>query len=106
MMRRLPLCPTLVLAFGLAIAGCPDVELAVERCEDIQDQYCERVEACDLLLSKEDCLSEVRQDLDCGDAFDTTDDYDRCIDEIQQSTCGSLDDLPASCHGVILLSND
>lgn len=103
MIRRLSLSLLLLLLTILG-SGCPDVELAIERCETLQDRYCSRVDDCNLLLSRDRCLSEVRQNIDCGDAVDTTDDYDRCIDDIDTAACSSLDELPASCRGVILVT--
>lgn len=96
-----------ILAFPSLISGCGDyesrAEIATQRCEDLMSTYCTRIEGCSYFTSHAQCVSEFRQELDCGQAVDTSDSYDRCIDQIEEAHCSAVDELPASCEGVILV---
>lgn len=96
------------MVLGL-VSGCgegsPEAGDATPECEKLLSTYCGRVNECSLNINEQECLTEVRTQINCGEAAAVDDDYDRCLEEIELSTCGSLFGasiaLPASCNGAI-----
>ena len=63
--------------------------------------YCSKISYCSLFTGTDECVTEVKKQLNCGDAKDVGDDYDRCISEIKAISCSGGAELPAACNGVI-----
>jgi hypothetical protein len=86
----------------------PEAGDATSECESLISTFCSRVGDCSLNTSYDECDSQVRTELNCGRAADTSDDYERCLDEIESSECsgllGAAVRLPASCEGAILVT--
>lgn len=82
------------------ISGCGDPD-APKKCDDLVGTYCSKISDCSLFTGTDECVTEVKKELNCGDAKDVGDDYDRCISEIKAISCSGGGSLPASCSGVI-----
>jgi hypothetical protein len=84
----------------------PEAGDAAYECETFLTTYCGRVNECSLNVNEQECLTDARTSINCGDAADVSASYDRCLDELESSTCdglfGDAIELPASCQGVIL----
>lgn len=83
--------------------ACADFQ-APEKCDDLANAICANVEdTCIPLMSAESCLSEFKELYDCSNAFDVSDSYEDCMDEVASSDeCLPDSELPSSCHGTIL----
>ena len=91
---------------ALVLAGCgPEAGDASSECETLFSTFCERVDECSLNINENECLTSARATINCGDAAEVDDSYDRCLDEIRTSSCdglfGAAVALPASCEGAI-----
>ena len=87
-----------IAVFG--IAGCGDSD-APQKCDDLVSTYCSKISDCSLFTGTDECVTEVKKTLNCGDAKEVGDDYDRCMNDIKSISCSGGADLPASCNGVI-----
>lgn len=90
----------LAAAAVLAFSGCGDPD-APKKCDDLVSTYCSKISDCSLFTGTSECVTEIKKQLNCGDAQDVGEDYDRCIEEIKSISCSGGADLPASCNGVI-----
>lgn len=91
----------IIVVLGVFVFSCTDPE-AEKKCEDLIEKFCSKIDSCSLFTSKADCISAVKTSINCGKAVDVSDDYDRCMKEIDELTCSvATTSLPASCHGVI-----
>lgn len=93
----------LVAFIFLTACGDEDYQQAVDRCENLMTTLCEKSASTCTQSSYEDCATIFRQNLNCGAAIDTSNQYDRCISDINASSCPAFDALPASCANVIIL---
>lgn len=79
----------------------------VAKCEAFLRLFCDRVVECETdPPSHEDCVAKQRTAVDCGAVVCATSSYDRCVEEVQEQTCGvwnSTSTLPASCRGALSL---
>ena len=111
MLRYLQFC---CISFVL-VAACGSEPSPVEKCDDLVDVLCDRGVQC-VGGSHAECVQAVQTSLPCGSARDVTNSYDRCIDQLQESSCNVLFGidsagdlvvrLPADCMGVILRLDD
>lgn len=95
----------MAIVLGISMLACGDNlsdEEAMEKCEAFIDAYCEKEASCSLFTSMESCESQVRTDLDCGAAVGVSESYDRCLEDIERSSCSTFG-IPASCEGAILV---
>lgn len=93
----------LLLATATFACG-DDSEEAQKDCENFVNAWCTKVDSCTENDDFDSCLSLIRQDINCGAAVETSDQYDRCISDIDTVTCDTLDGtLPASCSGAIVV---
>lgn len=94
----------ITLICSIACGGNVSQEEAVEMCEDFLDTYCIKKDDCSFFTDREECISSLKTEIDCGAAVDVSDSYDRCIEDLESSTCNTFtfDELPASCKEVIL----
>ncbi len=96
------------------LAGCTSEPSPVEKCDDLVDVVCDRGVVClPGAGNHATCVSEVQQVLPCGSAKQVSASYDRCISQLQGSSCAVLFPpnpqtgnpelkLPADCMAVIL----
>ena len=99
---------TVLTCVVLVLAGCgPEAGDASSECETLISTFCERVDECSLNINEDECRTSARETINCGDAAEVDDSYDRCLDEIRTSSCdgllGAAVALPASCKGAIKL---
>lgn len=100
----------MTLTFMASLLVACGEDSPVEKCDHLVDITCDRaVECIPTGGTHAECVEEVRQQLPCGSAKSVTESYDRCVDQIDSVTCGTLFpnnmlDLPADCSGVIQLS--
>lgn len=97
----------LILVFGLLVASCSDDEETAREaranCDAFLEAWCEKVDSCFDEDAYADCLSIIRQELNCGAAVETGSQYEQCRTDIESTTCAAIDGPPASCQGVILV---
>ncbi len=55
-------------------------------CETFLTTYCSRVNECSLNVNEQECLTDARTSINCGEAADVSGSYDRCLDELRTST--------------------
>jgi hypothetical protein len=96
----------------IVAAACGTEPSPVEKCDDLVDILCDRGVQCEG-GSHAECVQAVKTQLPCGSAKSVSSSYDRCIDQLQTSSCnvlfgtnsttGELElHLPADCNSVIL----
>lgn len=85
--------------------GEENYQQAIDRCENLMTTLCEKSAATCAQSSYQDCETIFRQQMNCGAAIDTSNQYDRCIADIKNSSCPAFDMLPSSCANVIILGN-
>lgn len=89
----------------MVLVGCGEDEAAeaMKKCDYLQGTFCSKAEACGV-LTRADCLTAVKQEIDCSKAIGVEASYTRCIDEIRAATCAVWADPdskgPASCQHV------
>jgi len=90
----------------IAAFGCGDDEetrqQAQRNCSTFVDAWCTKIDSCLAEDAFEDCVSLIRQEINCGAAVETGEQFDQCLTDIDQTTCAAIDSLPASCNGAIL----
>lgn len=81
-------------------AYCPD-EDAPDDCEDVIDALVDAFAGCGV---DEDQARDAAEDaLDCDTAVATTNDFDDCLDTLQETECLLAEDgLPDDCKGAVL----
>lgn len=73
----------------------------------------QRFAACNSFIAHAECVQALQAELPCGSAKAVSASYDRCIDQLQAASCGSLFPinpqsgkpevrLPADCMSVVL----
>jgi len=99
----------------IVLASCGG-ESAVEKCDDLVDDLCNRgVECLPDQGTHSECVQSAERSLPCGKAQSVLGSYDRCIEEINTDSCSVLFPkdasgnpslaLPADCKAVIQVSN-
>ena len=102
----------LVWVAVLALCGCGSEPSPVEKCDDLVDVLCDRGVHC-LGGAHAEYVQALQAELPCGSAKAVSASYDRCIDQLQAASCGSLFPinpqsgkpevrLPADCMSVVL----
>ncbi|MBL0214029.1 MAG: hypothetical protein IPQ07_09100 [Myxococcales bacterium] len=96
---------------GVLLSGCGTERSPVEKCDDLIDTLCDRGVQC-IGGAHVDCVQAFQRELPCGAVKAVSASYDRCIDQIQAASCGSLFPLdpqgnpdirlPADCQGAVL----
>jgi hypothetical protein len=104
-MQRLASC---LFVFVMACGGGGDsVE---DKCVALLETVCDRVVDCGLSSSHDDCMEEVEQQADCGEAEKVGDSYGECVGDIEDASCDALFPtsggqqrlaLPPSCAGAL-----
>jgi hypothetical protein len=88
----------------------------VEKCDDFVDSLCDRAVACIAGASgmHADCVAAFdTADFSCADVKSVSAGYDRCMDQLRSSSCGTLFpvdpdtgdqalELPADCARILL----
>ena len=94
---------SVLVVLGISSLACgPEIdEEADEKCERLITQVCEKEASCSFFETQESCESDMRTNLDCGAAVGVSESYDRCLDDVDRSSCSTFG-LPASCERVIL----
>ena len=87
----------------------------VEKCDDLVDIVCDRaVECIPGAGTHASCVQEVQQVIPCGSAKQVSTSYDRCMTQLETTSCAVLFPvnpqngqrelvLPADCMSVILM---
>ncbi|SRR5690554_7562776 len=104
---RTPLLYALLFIATVVTTSCGEenYQQSIDRCEKLMVTLCEKSAATCAQSSYQDCETVFRQQMNCGNAIDTSSQYDRCIADIQNSSCPAFDMLPSSCANVIILGN-
>jgi hypothetical protein len=102
---------------ALVLVGCGS-ESAVDKCDDLVDTVCDRAVSCQPAMGTHAmCVAQIQTVLPCGQAKKVSATYDRCIDQLESSSCSVLFPtdpqtgeaelaLPADCNSVILTSRE
>jgi hypothetical protein len=96
-------------------------ETPVQKCDDLLNAVCDRVQSCGMLLTgtaapagfHQDCVTQEQTAIDCTRSVAVTSSYDTCLSQVRGDSCNTfltLDNagdvqsvnLPASCDGAIL----
>jgi hypothetical protein len=103
--------------FLIVVAGCA-TESAVDKCDDLTERLCDRAVACMPSAGNHStCVQEVQGVLPCGAATDVSASYDRCMSQLETTSCSILFPTnpqtgeaelgpPADCKAVILTSRE
>ncbi len=101
-------------AIVIALLGCGGGgSSAVDKCDDLVDVLCDRAVECVGGGTHATCVQELQQVLPCGSAKQVSASYDRCMTQLDTTSCGVLFPvnpqsgqrelvLPADCMSVIL----
>jgi hypothetical protein len=99
--------------FVIVLAGCGS-ESAVDKCDNLVDTLCDRAVTCVPGNGNHaTCVASVQTALPCGSAKTVSASYDRCMSQLESSSCSVLFptnpqtgetelSLPADCNAVIL----
>lgn len=85
-----------------ACRGVADLAPAIKICNQFVDQVCTKVANCGA-LTKEDCIKESVDSLNCNQVVGISPTYDTCEEELPKAVCNKDKsiDLPVSCEGII-----
>lgn len=101
----------LLVMFAL---GCGAEPSPVDQCDDLVDLICDRAVVClPMAGTKASCVQMVNQVISCGAAKQVSASYDRCMSQLNTTSCSVLFPaspqtgngelrLPADCMAVIL----
>lgn len=98
----------LALCFSTACGDDDDGPTPVEQCDAFIDTLCDKEVECGAYDTHADCVDFQQSGFDCGDAVEIGNNYDSCLDDIEEQTCAqwtSTPDLPASCTDIIIVDN-
>ncbi len=85
-------------------SGVGDSAPAVQFCGEFLDKLCSQAVACDPSMgTKQDCLSQAGQQIDCSSAIGVRASGDQCLSDLPNHPCMSTG-LPTSCEAVLLTS--
>ena len=85
-MQRLASCLFVVVV----ACGGGGGDSAEDKCVDLVSTMCDRVVDCGVLSSHDDCMEAFEDDIDCSKAKSVNDNYDECIGDIEDASCGEL----------------
>ena len=90
---------------GTALTNCDLVDIADpaparQACENLFSHFCSRAVECRAAASETDCLDEMKNQIDCQNAWTYTLSYEECLSETDKLSCSNLK-MPEICQGVI-----
>ena len=87
------------LTIGLVTAcGDDGGNNAEKKCLKLLEAVCEKMAECDDDIDVDDCIEELDDEAECGEAEKVPEDYDDCLDDIESAECSEdLESQLSSC---------